>query len=85
MRGYKIRHPPGNVLVTDRTCGKSGDGFCTFYDTDAIFEGRSESRLADGEYMCLGCNGETTEGGIEFADMEDVKASRKAQDPAYDG
>ena len=72
-------------MVTDKTCGMSGDGFCTFYDADALSENPAESGLSDGEYMCPGCNETATHSGVESATEAEVEASRKAQNPAYGG
>ena len=65
-------------MITDRVCGMSGDGFCTFHDARL-----SVDSISDGEYVCPGCNETTTRSGVEPATEGEVEASRKAQDPGY--
>lgn len=78
MRGYSIPHPPGEVLVTDKSCYNSGDGYCTFYDADALDMDDPLGVVTEDEYICPGCNETVTRSDVDAAPREEVDALREA-------
>ena len=72
IRGYRISSPPGEAIVTDRSCYNSGSGYCTFYDNDAINSEEEDVIVPEGEYICTGCNETITDADWEGADRDEI-------------
>lgn len=68
--------PPGQSIETDRRC--SNREFCTFLDDDAL-DGDNGPYVADGEFICVGCNKELPESAFESVDADRLNRSRVAQ------
>ncbi len=77
--GCEERYPPGRAVSSDKLCPASADGFCTFYDADAV----GSDSVQEGMVMCPGCQEEREPGSFDHADLNDVYASRDKQKPDW--
>ena len=77
--GCEQSYPPGKAISSDRSCGNSGDGFCSFMDRDAV----GSDSVSEDMFICPGCNEEMGYGDFEHVSLNDVYASRDKQDPGW--
>ena len=77
--GHEQRYPPGYAVSTDKPCGNSADGFCSYLDADAI----DSDAVQEGMLMCTGCNEEMSCGSFDHVSLDEVYASRDKQNPSW--